>query len=109
MRIMGFSQRWDKLSNPVWTTIRFPRKDKDWMVGEIVQIVLHPRSKEREVLGIAKIVNKESRDLFRVGLSENEIHGEGFGNKEEMGQWLDKTYGRRWLDEPMNLLRLKYE
>ena len=108
MRIMGFSKKWEKLSNPTFTTIRFVRKDKDWQVGELVQVVLSPRSKERDILGVAKIVNKESRDLFNVGLADYEIRADGFFNKEEMGEWLDKTYGKRWVEESMNLMRLKW-
>ncbi len=108
MRILGFSKKWNKLSENTFTTIRFARKDRDWQIGELVQIVFHPRSKERKSLGTAKIVNKESRDLFRIGLLDYEIHADGFENKEELGKWLDKTHGRRWLDEPMNLLRLKW-
>ena len=110
MRIMGFNKNWEELysGSKTFTTIRFARKDKDWQVGELVQVVLKPRSKERQVLGIAEIVNKESRDLFRVGLADYEMHTDGFENKKQLGDWLDKTYGRRWLDEPMNLMRLKW-
>lgn len=107
MRVLGFSKKWDKLQQQVFTTFRFPRKDKDWAINELVQIVYRPRSKEREVLGIAKILNKESRDLFRVGVSGREVREDGFKSVEQMGKWLDETYGRRWLDEPMNKLTLR--
>ena len=72
MRILGFSKKWDKL-NKRWferdrhtfTTFRFPRKDKDWEVEELVQVVYKPRSKEREPLGIARIIRKQEKDLSK--------------------------------------------
>ena len=107
MRVLGFSKHWSKLNNHTFTAFRFPRRDKDWFIGEYVHIVCKPRSKERELLGIAKIVNKEQRDLYRVGVTELEAIADGFKGIEQMGEWLDKTYGRRWLNEPMNKLTLK--
>ena len=70
MRIIGFSKKWDKL-NKQWfapnlqtfTTFRFPRKDRDWDVEELVQVVYKPRSKEREPLGIARIIRKQEKDI----------------------------------------------
>lgn len=108
MRILGFSERWRKLQDEKFTTFRFSRKDRDWAVGEVVQVVYKPRSKERDVLGNAKILNKELRDLFRVGVSDKEAIRDGFRDIKAMGEWLDKTYGRRWLDEPMNKLLLRW-
>ena len=64
MRVLGFSKKWTKLNNPIiFTTFRFPRKDRDWEAEEIVQVVYKPRSKDREVLGIARIIRKEKKDL----------------------------------------------
>lgn len=109
MRILGFSKKWGKLRYEKFTTFRFPRKDKDWFVGEVVQVVFNPRRKGGGGhMGTAEIVGKELRDLFRVGLSDTEIINDGFRDKYEMGEWLDKTYGRRWLDEPMNKLTLRW-
>ena len=70
MRILGFSKKWDKL-NKQWferdrhtfTTFRFPRKDRDWDVEELVQVVYKPRSKEREALGVARIIRKEEKNI----------------------------------------------
>jgi len=110
MRILGYSKMWDKLQRPVHTTFRFTRKDKDWQVGEIVQEVYQPRRKGGgDKLNVVKIVNKESRDLYRVGVTVREALEDGFEGIGDMGQWLDKTYGRRWLNEPMNKLTLKRE
>jgi len=69
MRILGFSKKWGKL-NKQWferdlltfTTFRYPRRDKEWEAEEVVQIVYKPRSKEREPLGIARIIRKEPKD-----------------------------------------------
>ncbi len=64
MRILGFSKKWYKLNTEIiFTTFRFPRKDRDWEVEELVQIVYKPRSKEREILGIARIIRKQEKDL----------------------------------------------
>ena len=109
MRILGFSEKWPKLKQPIFTTFRFARKDKDWAVNEEVQIVYKPRSKEREVMGRARIINRHNnRFLFQVGVTTAEAIADGFESIEEMGKWLDKTYGHRWLDEPMNKLTLRW-
>ena len=108
MRVLGFSKKWDKLNQTKFTTFRFARKDRDWQVGEAVQIIYKPRGKKRERLGIAEIINKEQRDLYRVGITDTEVVKDGFKDIDEMGKWLDKTYGRRWLDEPMNKLTLRW-
>ena len=64
MRILGFGKKWGKLNNGIlFTTFRFPRKDKDWQVEEMVQVVYKPRSKEREPLGIARIIRKQEKDI----------------------------------------------
>lgn len=70
MRILGFSKKWGKL-NKQWfepnlqtfTTFRFPRKDRDWDIEEQVQVVYKPRSKDRESLGIARIIRKQEKDV----------------------------------------------
>ena len=69
MRILGFSKKWPKLNKrwfepnlQTFTTFRFPRKDRDWEVEELVQVVYKPRSKEREPLGMARIIRKQEKD-----------------------------------------------
>lgn len=70
MRILGFSKKWGKL-NKQWferdihtfTTFRYPRRDRDWEVEEVVQVVYKPRSKERETLGVARIIRADQKDL----------------------------------------------
>lgn len=89
MRIIGFSKKWDKLKQPEFTTFRFPRKDRDWYVGETVQVYFHPRSKDREFLGIAEIIDK----VARLEVSEKEAIADGFQSVADMGSWLIKTYG----------------
>ena len=63
MRIISFSKRWPKLLNQEFTTFRFPRKDRNWEVGERVQVYYKNRTPEREKLGEAEIINKEKRAM----------------------------------------------
>ena len=42
MRILGFSKKWGKLGDTTFTTYRFPRKDKDWQLEEVVQVATQP-------------------------------------------------------------------
>lgn len=107
MRVLGFSKRWQKLSNPEFSTFRFPRRDRDWKVGEIVQIVYKPRSKEHEVLQVAIIIGKEPKQL--ADITREEAIADGFNSRTELRQWMTKTYGRTdriASNEPMNKLTL---
>lgn len=102
MRILGFSKKWDKLNNIEFTTFRFPRKDRDWYEGEVVQIVYKPRSKEREKLGIARINFKE---FVRIeDITEDEAIRDGFCNALEIWLWLKRPKG----NEPINKLTLRW-
>jgi len=72
MRILGFSKKWPKLDKPwfardihTFTTFRYPRRDRDWEVEEVVQVVYKPRSKEREPLGIARIIRIQPKDMSK--------------------------------------------
>ena len=116
MRILGFCWKWDKLKEPEFTTFRFARKDKDWQEGETVQIVFKPRSKNREVLGIAQILAKESKGMSRgtpsvfPEISNEEAKHDGFVDYFQMWEWLFDTYGgRRLIDESMNKLTLQWK
>ena len=112
MRILGFSKRWNKLEHPKFTTFRFPRKDstkgRDWHESEQVQVVYHPRHKNREILGIAKITSKEPRYLARI--TNQEAKTDGFVNYLDMMRWLSSTYPDRELltRQPMNKLTLTW-
>ena len=127
MRILGFSRKWGKLRNNTFTTFRFSRRDRDWQVAEVVQVVYKPRSKEREILGTAQIITKEPRYMFRLGgklaepkVTNAEANEDGFsdgidryGNRKSgyyfMWEWLFDTYGgQRLIDEPMNKLLLQW-
>lgn len=89
MRILGFSKKWDKLNNIEFTTFRFPRKDRDWQVGEEVQIVYKPRRKGGgERLGVARINFKETMTIRDI--SEFEAVWDGFKNTLDMWLWLKK-------------------
>ena len=64
MRILSFSERWHKLRNPIlFTTFRYPRRDRDWGVEEVVQVYFKARSPAREKLGTARIVRIETKDM----------------------------------------------
>jgi len=128
VRILGFSKKWSKLNNDIlFTTFRFPRKDKDWQVEEVVQVVYKPRSKDREPLGIARIIRKEPKDLnkqfhYYTGgysppntpdiITPSEAEEDGFtgvhggGDTEKMRQFFIDTYGYSKCKEPINKLTL---
>ena len=115
MRVLGFSKKWDKLNDTEFTTFRFPRKDKDWQIGEFVQVVYKPRSKEREILGIAQIIIKASRMFIDTRIrnislvTEHEAILDGFNDWFDMRDWLIKTYSvERIQNEPMNKLTLRW-
>ena len=115
MRVLGFSQRWPKLQQDVFTTFRYPRLDRDWYIGEHVQLVYKPRSKDREVLGEAVIWKKEVRELDRKYhamrpdvslLTDEEAQADGFESLDDMFHWMEKTYGRLDFMPRMNKLTL---
>jgi len=127
MRELGFSQKWNKLNSELFTTFRFPRKDKDWQVEEVVKIVYKPRSKQREVLGVARIIRKDMKDLtkrfnyYAGGYSQpntpdivtpSEAEDDGFtgmhggGDTKKMRQFFLDTYGYSKCKEPINKITL---
>ena len=106
MRILGFQKMdWrnkvnstDKLCNPEFTTFRLTRKDRDWGLGEVVQVVFKPRSKERKVLGEAVIIKVDPKEHF--GLYENRItdveaRADGFNKGYELESFLFYRPGDR--------------
>ena len=103
MRILGYSKKWEKLQKPVHTTFRYPRKDKDWHEGEIVQEVYKPRSKEREFIQVAKIIYKEAKVINE--LTEDEAIEDGFSSAFEMWIYLGKPN----MKTPINKLTLEVE
>ena len=108
MRILGFSKKWDKLNNIEFTTFRFPRKDKDWQAGEVVQIIVQPRRKGGgDKLGNARILEKECKLLQSV--TEEEAMKDGFEEWIDMVNWMEDIYEfeRLWR-EPMNKLTLRW-
>ena len=110
MRIMGFAVKWPKLRRPIFTTFRLPRKDKDWYIGERVQIVYHPRSKDREILGEAVIVNVEARSFnpaMAPKITNDEAIADGFDNTNAMWVWLEKAHGHFYASTVFNKITLK--
>jgi len=113
MRILGFSKKWPKLQQEEFTTFRLPRRDRDWEEGEQAQIVFKPRSKDREPLGIALIVSKETRYFYTAQLREEELTTkeaieDGFTSTEDMLFWMLKAHGERLYFEPLNKLTIKW-
>jgi len=104
MRILGYSRKWDKLQKPIHTTFRYPRRDRDWAIGERVQIVYKPRSKDREVLQIATIIKKESKQLSDI--THNEAVEDGFINLYAMFEFLGKNRSSDF-HRPINKLTLE--
>ena len=104
MRILGLGEKWDKLSNDIFTTFRFARKDRDWEVGETVQVVYKPRTKGREILGVATIIGRNTRLIPSAAsyvakvnaplITHAEVVADGFESVNEMRQWLQRTYGK---------------
>ena len=90
MRIMGFTKKWPKLYQPEFTTFRFPRKDRPWAVGEMVQTVYHPRGKDREVICHATIITIEPANL--ASLTEADAIADGFESAAGMIDWMERTY-----------------
>jgi len=78
-----------RLFNEQFVTYKRIRKDKDWQVGEIVNVTLSPVAKPHTQLGFAKIINinKKSSNRFiypeTTELSCDELLYEGFGQFDE--------------------------
>ena len=134
MRILGFSKKGDKLAavnkDELFSTFRPPRKDRDWAVEEVVQIVYKPRTKEREILGVARIIRKQLKDpakdfdYFYGGgygarvkntpdiITPEEAKEDGFvgmhggGDIEKMRKYFYETYGYPKYQDPINRLVL---
>ena len=106
MRIISFTKKWNKLNQDEFTTFRFPRKDRDWYVGEIVQVFYKSRSPQREKLGEAEITGKERRYLAQI--TSKEAKADGFNSLKDMEKWMVKTYGYTETWKPMNKLTLRW-
>ena len=107
MRILSFTKMWDKLERNIFTTFRFPRKDKDWQKGEVVRVFYKQRSPERRELGTAEIIDKEPKNILEdvTGIEAKE---DGFQSISDMAIWMRKSYGDRIEKELMNCLTLKW-
>lgn len=115
MRVLGFEQKWPKLRQGEFTTFRFKRRDKrDWETDEEVQVVYKPRSKDREMLGIAMITAKERRQFGNVSvyasyyITPADARLDGFTDYADMKDWFYKHHGDRIFKEPINKLTLKW-
>ena len=110
MRILSFSQKWDKLQKPEFTTFRYPY----WKEGEVVQVFYKNRSPNREKLGVATIIKIEDveldpffSDVARL-ITDQEAIEDGFKNRADMVKWMRKTYGLDFISR-MNKLTLSWQ
>ena len=112
MRIISFSKKWDKLQQLEFTTFRFFRKDKNWYIGETVQVFFKNRSPQREKLGVAEIIKMELRKIAtsfkQYRPTEREAQEDGFTSLLDMNNYFRKTYGSRIFKEPVNKLTLRW-
>jgi hypothetical protein len=111
MRELGVSVMWPKLQHETFTTFRFPRRDKDWQVGETVRVVFHPRGRDRKVLGTAKISGNEPRTFDYTSpnsITAAEAHEDGFRDRTDMKQWMKAKYGAAALSKSMNRLTIQW-
>ena len=106
MRIISSSKKWDKLQQPEFTTFRYHRADKDWFVGETVQVFFKSRSPQREKLGVAEIIGRESKLL--ADLTHEEAIEDGFINLYDMFNWLEQAHKGKDMFTPMNKLTLRW-
>ena len=115
---MGFQKQWinqvtqqPKMASDSFTTFRFPRKDRDWEVGEVIQIVMNPRTKKRIPLGEAMIVTKEPRSLIggkAHSITNDEARLDGFRLATELVDFLLKGKPiQYWASHP-NRLTLRW-
>ena len=117
MRIISFSKNWvnyitgkPKLDEPEFTTFRAPRKDRDWEVGERVQVFFKNRTPQRKFLGIAEIMGKKAKDLdaycnAETSISILEAQEDGFISLEGMAEAFKKMHGGK---TAFNKLTLKW-
>jgi len=111
MRIISFTEKWDKLNQDIFTTFRYPRKDKDWFLGEIVQVYYKNRSPKRELIGKAEIIDKQRRTMNWTDnpafITNREAKEDGFMDRNDMEKFIISQYG---LNYPswFNKLTLKW-
>ncbi len=106
MRIMGFARLWAKLNQAQFTTFRFTRQDKDWELDEMVEVVFQPQSKNREILGVARITAKEERQPSTI--STKEAKEDGFSDRYALVRYLYRDYVGPGTLGPVNKLTLKW-
>ena len=119
MRIISFTEYWvnlvlnvPKLETDQFSTWRFTRRDKDYFVGEKLQVWFRQRSPKRKFLFNAEVVSKTPRQLFdkneTLNISWAEAKVDGFESPEIMFHFLVKAHGeQRVKTEPINILFLR--
>lgn len=111
MRIMGFSKKWGKLNHQTFSTFRLPRKDRDWYIGEPIQVVYHPRSKDHKLLFLAEIINVEHRSFDPASaplITNAEAIADGFDSVNSMRLWLEQAHGKFNVSRLFNKITLRH-
>ena len=109
MRILGFQTiDWEdytkkrrKLAGLSFTTFRLPRKDKQIFVGEILQVVVKPRTKGRLYLGEARVLSieeKHNQEYGDTGISDTEAQKDGLEDSWKLRHYL---FHRRGATPPL--------
>lgn len=116
MRELGFSRiDWKdhnrqclKLFQPRFSTWRWQRRDKHWEAGEVVRVVLKPRTKQRVVLGEARIDILITQEQPLI--TGEEARADGFVTSSELELYLLRERHSRKLPygHPLNKLTLEW-
>jgi hypothetical protein len=94
----------NRLFNEQFITHKRIRKDKDWQVGEIVNITLSPVAKPHIQLGLAKIISidKKSDNHYiypeTTDLSSEELAYEGFSHWGDTWKFKRTYFGDDYFD-----------
>jgi len=128
MREMWVKEKWRRADDEVlFSNYQFPRKDRDWNLEEVVRIVYNPITKDRTVMGIARIIRIQPKDLKRTWqfypypnypntpdmITPTDAEEDGFtgmhggGDTKKMESYYRKKYGwSRCEREPINKITL---
>jgi hypothetical protein len=83
-----------KMSRDEFTTFRWPRRDsKNYRVGELLQVVIKPRSNQRRPMGVVVVVKQEELRSFWSGgncITDEMARQDGFRYATELVCYLNK-------------------
>jgi hypothetical protein len=108
---MGGVERKPKLECLSFVTFRLPRVDKDWMVGEILEVVIQRIGDKKYPLGQAEIIymdRKERREYYgEFSISDEDAQHEGYKSSWELSKKL--FYARKAGQVPTFAYKLTLE